>query len=441
MLIKVDRPDLAWQVAIQRREAILWIGSAFSHLRQADRLGALEEVLLCPWAAVYVDADRLPLLELIERHRQIGSLVLRVFDDASPGALPPNRLPIYRLRGPKGSVGPGATSDPAALLARYAMLKQAPVGLEVFALGIETPEDTAALLEAVSLAPEAFGRLVVTSPAPPDLAPVGAKASRVICWCARRDEFVRVLPPPGASGEAADAHILVQTATGPQQVDLGPCIEPGHPITTAFQFVSAGEILAETRPNEEMVRAFLADPAGSWLPYAAGIPYPRHRPYEKLLLKELKKFGREGPAASCTAWLAAEDGSGATTVLRQVCLDIARQGYPVLVARGNAPSFDFQQVSGFLTRATDRLAAAGVSVPDLPWVIAFDAEHTQLHWEFLSGVANGLKNLQKPVLVLAVRPLGVRYDARATPSAVPWRVGGKQRGHSPFLRSTRPQKW
>ena len=59
------------------------------------------------------------------------------------------------------------------------------------------------------------------------------------------------------------------------------------------------------------------------------------------------------------------------------------------------------------------MAEEGVSVPEIPWVIAFDAEHTELHWEFIAGVRDGLKNLMRSVVVIAVRPSRIsRSDSR-----------------------------
>ena len=106
---------------------------------------------------------------------------------------------------------------------------------------------------------------------------------------------------------------------------------------------------------------------------------------------------------------------GVTTALRQICFDIAREGYPVLVARRDVSDFDFRQISAFLKDVSDQMVEQGVRVADVPWVVAFDAEHVELNWDFVGGLCNGLKNLMRSVIVLAVRPRDeLRLEAKGT---------------------------
>src|SRR5262249_1996903 len=219
-----------------------------------------------------------------------------------------------------------------------------------------------------------------------DLGNLSSETTRVIHWQAGWEQFLEILPGAESTTQRPDARVQVRALSGLKTVDLAGCIDPGLPITSAFDLLPVGEVLSERQVSQDDIRMFLADPTASWLPYGGGVPYPRHTEYRQHLLKQAKRFSREGFSASFTAWLPAEDGAGATTTLRQVCFDLAREGYPVLVARPDVQKFDFQRLSTFLTAAANRFGEADVPVSDVPWVIAFDAEHVQLHWDFLAGL-------------------------------------------------------
>ncbi len=125
--------------------------------------------------------------------------------------------------------------------------------------------------------------------------------------------------------------------------------------------------------------------------------------YLNELVRLLRMFERQGPSASFTAWLQAEDGSGATTTVRCLSYDLAKMGVPVLLAKPLVENFDFRQIAVFLTQAVDRAITTDERLADVPWVIVFDAAHTQNHWDFVSGLCNGLKNLQRSVAVVVVQ--------------------------------------
>jgi len=414
-LVRASDPYLAG--AISNREAVLWVGPSFPTFAAGDELtSSLRSVLLRRWAAVFVDAPGLPTSSITEDHPQIGDLTLRYFDAEPHVDLPNNRLPVYGLRGPDGTVGPNASTDPLGMLRRLSMLRQMPPDLEVIAVGAATPDDLLGLVEASKVAP-LLRRLTVVAPENVNLVPLsGLILDRLTHWVATWEDFRQLLEDTASEFMSGVTRVRVRSNAkdaAPISVDISGCIDQSYPITQAFDLIAVDAFLKDRTITEDEVRSFFEDPTSSWLPYAEGIPYPRHRLFRESLQKHLKRFGREGHAASCTVWLAADDGSGATTALRQICFDVAREGFPVLVARRDVAHFDFSQLSAFLTHASDRMADEGVSVPEIPWVIAFDTEHTELHWEFIAGVCNGLKNLMRSVVVMAVRSAHMsRSDSR-----------------------------
>ena len=48
--------------------------------------------------------------------------------------------------------------------------------------------------------------------------------------------------------------------------------------------------------------------------------------------------------------------------------------------------------------------ALGSVTVDVPWIVAFDAQHLERSWDFVAGLCNGLKKLMRSVVVLAVFP-------------------------------------
>ena len=414
-LVRSSDPYLAGSIA--NREAVLWIGPSFpTFIEGGDVTSSLRSVLLRRWAAVFVDASALPTSRITEDHPKIDDLTLRYFDAEPQVNLPDNRLPVYGLRGRDGTVCANASTDPLGMLNRLSMLKQMPADLEVIVVGVAAPDDLLGLVEATKVAP-LLRRLTVVASESLNLGLLtGLSLDRLTHWVATWADFRQLLEESATEFARGVTRVRMRSNAKDadlKSVDISDCIDRSYPITQAFDLISVNAFLKDRAITEDEVRSFLEDPTSSWLPYAEGVPYPRHRLFRESLQRHLKRFGREGHAASCTAWLTADDGSGVTTALRQICFDVAREGFPVLVARRDVAHFDFSQLSAFLTHASDRMAEQEVSVPEIPWVIAFDTEHTETHWEFIAGACNGLKNLMRSVVIMAVRPSHIaRSDSR-----------------------------
>lgn len=405
MAIIVSTADPSWQIQLRQRQALLWIGPGLiENAGRSAHSEIIQPLVRRTWRAIYCDIPA-PCDSNVESMLcPDPDLTLRLFvDDAGPEQLPPNRLPVYWLRGRKGSAGPGSTEDPVATFTRMTMLSRAPAGNEVFVLGVSNEQDIAGVIEAVRFK-DSFRKLVIVSPKDLNLEHLESVSTRLIHWKTEYSTF-KGLVEDAANREAAAGGLtlLVRGRNGRTEVDYSPCVDPSHPITSSFDFISSAEIHQERVPSTEEVKSFLRDSSSGWLPYAAGVPVPRHREYEINLLKYLKRFDHEGASLTCTFWLPAEDGGGATTALRQLAFSVAREGFPLMIARPGLTSLDFMQLSVFLAKAVARLSNEELAQADTPWVIAFDAEHTQLLWESLRGLANGLKNRMRSVVILAVQ--------------------------------------
>jgi hypothetical protein len=401
MIQEIGSIDPSWPVTIRARQAILWLAPGFT-AAAANPREVLRALLALPWAAVYSDDPSLDLqAACTELAGRADGLVMRLYMDAAPPEPPPpNRLPVYGLRGPRGTTAAGDSGDPQQLLARFEKLRQAPGGARlVFVLGVGEASDLAGVTEACSLS-SAFRRLIIASTEHPDLSALSAKSDAVTVWAVPLEAVTHALPV-----QAHDQlRLRVLVGHEPVSVDVTDCVDLSSPVTDSFELITADDLLLDTPIGESQIRAFFDDPTSGWSAYRAGLPAPRHREYLHDLKRLRQAIEKEGPSASATAWIRAEDGSGATTTIRYLCFDAAKLGMPVLVARAAVARFDFRQLSVFLTQAADRTAGvAGRSPSSTPWILAFDATHAQVHWTFLSGLCNGLRNLQRPTIVLVVR--------------------------------------
>jgi hypothetical protein len=404
-------PDAAWPIAVQARRAVLWIAPGFARDVSAPETDSLTEILARilprPWAAVFVDAVGLPIEEVRETHPEVNGHPLRVYLQNPPADPPQNRVPIYVL--PNSSNDASGTSSAVATLNRLQMLQRIPSNADLFIIGVNRAEDLRGITEASELS-ETFRHVIVAGPKLPTPFHV-AGVERADYWQTSIPEFFDFLDSVGAVGEGAEELLIrVRTQGEDKSVDLLSCVDQSDPITGRFQTIPLRSVLDNPPPTLDDLREFLANPAADWRPYAVGIPYARHHDYRDRVTKQLARFAREGAAATETIWLPAEDGSGATTAIRQLAFDLARIGYPVLVARPETVAFDFHQLATFLTRAGERFSTEGISSVETPWVVVFDAQHTQLQWEFVTGLAGGLKQLQRPAVVLAVRTHQDRTD-------------------------------
>jgi hypothetical protein len=426
-----QNPDPFWSVAIGTRRAALWIGGAIvEELPTGTNLGQfLGDLLSVRWQAVFVDTRSIPLSEAVEDVRQ-GLEPWRprvVTEDPATIQLAANTIPIFCLQG-----DPAANPLPPALatLRRLSMLSRMPQGSPLFAVGVSTSVAQAPLRESyeISKQPE---QVVIPSSQVEPIRQLDWPNINVSIWTTPLPSFAAFVRQIAQVSEGARTlTVRVRSGTGFNKADLSSSVDASYPITDRFDLLPESEVATAPVGDAPLLEKLLENPTAAWTPYAAAIPYPRHLPYEQTLRSIIKQFRGSGAASSQTAWIRADDGSGATTVLRQITFNLAREGYPVLIARPNVQEFDFKQISAFLTSAGRTLAALSDDATDTPWIVAFDAQHTQLNWDFVTGLANGLKKLLRPVLVVAVAPTGSRVSDGKV------RAAGVNRELGPVLESS-----
>src|SRR5205814_842443 len=121
--------------------------------------------------------------------------------------------------------------------------------------------------------------------------------------------FVRQIA--SVSEGARSLTVRVRSARGFNKADLSSSVDVSYPITDRFDLVPEVEVSAAPVGDAALLEKLLENPTAAWAPYAAGIPYPRHVPYEQTFRSLIRQFRGAGAASSQTAWIRADDGSGA----------------------------------------------------------------------------------------------------------------------------------
>jgi len=392
-----DIPDPAWQPLIASRKAVLWLGPSVRQVFEDDPTTAAS-LLARSWHSVYFDAlhPEPTLLETASNLPSLEPLTLRVVDsDPDDDHLASNRIPLY-------VVPASETADPQQLLIRLKMFSRIPNAATVIVLTVDSVSDLPSLQQALQVT-KAVREVVVVCEAAPG---VELASSRCVHWNASFAQLEQLVATVGAPIDAIrrEATILVESQEGRQVVDLSGKIDQSYPILDRFALIPADDVQREIQPTEDLVRDLLISPTESWAPYAAGIPFTRHHSVLADLRRVLRRLKDRGAEASCTCWIDAEQASGVTTLLRMVMFDLARDGVPILLAKPNITKFDFQQIVTFLRTTSEALEEIRGTRGQLAWLIAFDAEHTARHDDFIIGLANGLQKLNHAVAVVAVRP-------------------------------------
>ena len=183
--------------------------------------------------------------------------------------------------------------------------------------------------------------------------------------------------------------------------------------------------LTQEELSEEDLEGFFRDPAISWRPYAAGLPWVRDSQAEKTLSRSLGKLDIAGSEENCIAYISSESGAGGTTLARVLAWECARQGYPVLFARPFPFVPEALPIVNFLKRVNSKFENEILGSPEsavgpdngqpqsrkaepisrryeTPWLIVFDSLHWQYRESELVSFRNEMEKSGRPVCILIV---------------------------------------
>ena len=420
---------------LESREVALWLHSLPTAPPARDALVAF---LGLPWRLVFSEVQDPALYEALEGAASVDDPMTRkrgfvqiIDGDPSRIELPQRCLPIYL---PNGRSPAASSTDFENRLRRMTMLESirrsgAREILVVSGGDSVIPPDLNALwssgfrsfLTFISDLPDAETTLETW------LAnATGIAAANLLHGEASRS-LNEILSQYNAIFPADRQVIRVRDTSGAfHKLDVSDADEPERPILESY-FLLEERDLAPLTPeelSEKDLVEFFKDPGSSWRPYAAGLPWIRDAQALKNLGAYLKRLDVSGPEANCVAFISSEPGAGGTTLARALAWEVAREGYPVLLAKALPFAPDPLPIVNFLTRI-DHLAREGLSHRaesegesagerpsqsdraarrryETPWVIVFDS----LHWQYRDGelarFRNELEKSGRPVCVLVV---------------------------------------
>lgn len=415
---------------LDSRDIALWL---IDEDRTLD-VGSAASLCRLPWSVVLAESSEKTFTQELEVSEAVDDpLVLRrglvhlVDTDPSDVILPRRHLAVLLLNGREGERRTGL----AALTKRLTMLQELrrrPVRQLIVAVAgpFSVPDDLGALWD------DGF-RTIVTFVSDDPGADVAIQQ-----WRDQRSaplvDLLRMSPADFAAelrgdylrGRDGALTLRVRDERGAlRDVDVSGVDDPQRPVLAAYELLGVGALTplqpADLAASE--VNGFFADPAASWRPYAAGMPWQRDTAAWQTLRTRLRALDRRGVEENRILYVSCESGAGATTFLRDLAWRAASTGYPTLVARqGSAPGTGLQ-MSGLLTRlvGTDRDQPEGARLYEAPCVLVFDQDHwAAQEGELLSYAREIARSGRRVCIVIATGPLvglGILSDHRFVPLA------------------------
>jgi hypothetical protein len=426
-LIQVDRIPDGLLSNLENRDVALWIGN----LPKEDA-SRKEFVSFCgmPWALILSETYDAALIEALQRASSFDDPMTRkrgflqiIDSDPSRIELPQRCLPYYLLNGKAG--GP-PSADFESRLRRMTMLE--------------------------ALRRSGVRELLIVSdsedPLPPELKDLWSSGFRVhltfITSSPSADDAIS-----GWMKSASGAHVVTRIAiplaravaeiiaryeaTYPEErrvlrvrdakgnvssVDITEADEPERPITEWYSFIEERDlhVLTPVELSDDEFVSFFRDPTSSWRPYAAGLPWVRDDQSKKRLRELIKKLDTDGPDENCIGYISAESGAGGTTLAHALAWELAREGYPVLMAKQLPFVPDALPVVNFLNRVHNTIALAESGSEskrsqengtvtrryEVPWLVVFDSLHWQYRDSELVRFRNEMEKAGRPVCLLVV---------------------------------------
>jgi hypothetical protein len=417
---------------LDNRDVALWIRGLPKNPPTRDKL---VEFLGLPWRFVFSEISDPQLITALERRSSINDPMARkrgflqiVDNDPSRIQFPLRCLPLYLLNGRDGA----PTSEFEDKLRRMTMLEDLrrsgvrqiliisgeedpiPSGLrDLWASGFRSFLTFASDLEAnASVLDEWLGQTD------------GVTAVSLSRFPAAR--FIEDIVERYESRFVEERRLIrVRDQKGTfHRIDVTEIDEPERPAFEQYSIIEDRDLtpLTPDEFSEEDFVAFFQNPAASWRPYAAGLPWIRDPKDRKNFESCLKRLDSVGPDENCIAYITSEEGAGGTTLARTLAWEFARDGYPVLVAKPLPFVPDALSIGNLLNRAhhliTDKISQyvesrsrngeakeGSKTAPrryETPWILVFD----RMHWEYrdseLRKFLNELKQQGRPVCVLVV---------------------------------------
>jgi hypothetical protein len=385
--------------AFSRPRVVLWIGTAFD-----GDPALLDDLQRLPLVGVFQEA-RDNRIELALRQRKPFNarypVGLSTIEEVI--AWDPETLPVFYLnaRGGEQTVPLRDTYRRAAMLERFAVLAEQHRP-SVIALGLSDERELRSLLE-VATEYGAFAPVLAVGPAQSLLACLHGVRQAVAAPLSEPHIIDGAWVDLRAFLDKAGVALFVEESdqpfitVGKLRVPLNKIIGDAESrIDHSYRILTARalEVTPAERSMQDLFEAVMrlneaqdARTADSdikeWWAIAEGIPCERQGQQTAFsqVLAELRALEapRDHRVTPRLSWVAAEPGSGTTVFLHTIAFLVAREGYPVLVAKQMAREAYARQVSDFLSslhlEARQIALTRGEDYREKPVLLVLDVPH------------------------------------------------------------------
>lgn len=403
------------------RDVAIWVTSEASKVIDKNTLA---DALLLPWQFVVLESNDSALASLLSdkngpdspqvRHRGYPTII----DNPADTILPPRNLPIYRLIPTQTLKDQDFDVQLKRLLILDAIKKSG--CREIYLLS--TSDDP--IPEALRFVWQGGLRTNITVISKNHNTP-----EKLLKWCDSRvsdgNSNLLDMEPELFCSSLIDLYnyhyakdrvlIRVRNSSGEiEDLNISNADDPQYPLLEKFKIIQANDLrnLSANDLTAKEVHNFFNDPAGSWRPYAAGLPWVRSPGSRAKLIRMLHKLDREGSNANQIALLRSESGAGGTTLAYTLAWSIASVGYPTLVAKRAPFVSSALEITTFLNHVIDIQKAKHVENNELrlyetPWMIIYDRDHWDGKESELEQLRRAIQRSGRAVCILLVSgPLG-----------------------------------
>lgn len=415
---------------LDSRDVALWLcGDEASDPETAVAIARL------PWSVVLSDRSDEGFLSGLEVPEPINDPLVRrrgllhiVDTDPADVLLPPRHLAVLLLNGRSGQRRTGLAAITRRLTMLQELRKQSVRQLVVVVTGgFAIPEGLTDLWEDGYRTMVTFVTDDRVAGEVIDQWRTEHPISSVALVAASPQQFAEAIQREYLRGRDGSLVVRMRDGKGGMRlVDVGRIDDPQRPVLSSFDLIGIDAltpILPDGLAASEVER-FFADPAASWRPYAAGLPWQRDPQAWEKLSSRLRMLDRLGVEANRILYVSTEPGAGATTFVRDLGWRAAAAGYPTLVARRNPSLPSGLEVSGLLTRliSADSTQPEVSRLYEVPCVLIFDqGDWAGRHYEFLNFVREIARSGRRVCIVLPMGPqvgIDILSDSRFVELAI-----------------------
>ena len=425
-ILKANALSLAAARLILADGSALWLAPS-KNLDQAS-IASLATFIGLPWKLALVESSSGKLATAVDaedkksRFVSVRGFVYQIAGDPEKTTLPKRCLPVFLLNGRddsnEASERPGVSKfyDARRRLNAIGRLVEA----QPSRLLVVCEDDSFDIEGVIQLFDQSFHPLITVISPHQSLLERARKAyyelpiQRAISLVNSGFAAASAVLTEAASAIFPDSKTWIRYRTSPKthiDLDISACDLVEDSVLATYETVQSRDLVAlsEGDLTRDDVSGFFGKKHEGWRPYAAGLPWERNRDITGRVIRALNEICTQGSEANALLLTSAESGAGGTTFLRAIAYEVARAGFPVLIAKPGLLEPNVAAIATFLLNVrraarTKETAADSPedenSLPETAWLLVFDHEVWKGREHQLSNFFFTLRQRGRSALVL-----------------------------------------